>query len=133
MFGGLSIVLWNKLYRKSIFDNVHFPDGYIYEDVYITPQLFYYANKTVKLNKNLYNFFFSPSSVTRSPYSMKNLDVIEMRQATANFFCENGLTNFRDYMESSYLDSIIYNYCECSFRKSTDQYKNKLMSLLLYC
>ena len=130
LFGGISIVPWNKLYRRGLFDSIRYPEGFIYEDVGTTPKTIYAAKRVVKYNKNLYNFYFSPDSITRSEYSLKSLDSIAMRHLIMNFFNDKGLNELHDYMEASYLGAIIYNYCECYGRRSDGQYAESAVSLV---
>lgn len=130
MFGGISIVAWNKIYRKMLFDEIRYPEGFIHEDVGTTPKLIYLANRVVKINQNFYNFFFSPNSISRSPYSISCINIIDMRYSIMTFFEQKGLLELRDYMEGSYMDSIIYNYCECFARRDIKPYQEALKSLI---
>ena len=48
------IVSWNKLYKKSLFENIAFPIGKIHEDSLTTYKLFAAADKVSFLNESLY-------------------------------------------------------------------------------
>ena len=50
MFMPMSIMVWNKVYKRSLFDNLRFAEGYIHEDVQITPMLLNRANRIVAFN-----------------------------------------------------------------------------------
>ena len=46
---------WNKLYKKSLFHNIRYPVGELYEDVVTTYKLVYSAKKIVYLDQYLYH------------------------------------------------------------------------------
>ena len=48
--------MWNKLYRKSLFDTVRFPEGLLYEDVAVSHRLFYQARRVVLMDEPLYHY-----------------------------------------------------------------------------
>lgn len=49
----LNINVWNKLYRKRLFDGLRFSEGHVFEDQIITPFLLERANKVTMLSKPL--------------------------------------------------------------------------------
>ena len=53
---GKSIVVWNKLYKKELFDDIRFPAGKKYEDDLTTYKLFNEIHKLVSTEKVLYNY-----------------------------------------------------------------------------
>ena len=62
-----SVVAWNKLYRKSLFNGVNYPIGYYCEDVAITHHLVFKANRGYLLADKLYNYReLRPGSITES-------------------------------------------------------------------
>ncbi len=58
--------LWNKMYRRSLFtDNgVIFPVGINFEDVAVTPKLFYYSKKVSFISDALYCYVHHEGSIT---------------------------------------------------------------------
>lgn len=129
MFGGLSIVVWNKLYRARLLDDLCFAQGLNNEDVDFTPRALYKAGKIVKLNENLHNFFFSPNSISRSAFSLKRLDGIEVRRRVMEFFKEKGLTRYHDVVENVYFSAIYACYYECYKRRKQKEYGEKAREL----
>jgi glycosyltransferase involved in cell wall biosynthesis len=94
---------WNKLYKKSIFNNIKFPKGRVYEDAAIMYRVYDCANKIVFLDTPLYNYNYRNSSITRSGFSEKRFDMV------LNYF------EAYSYMEKKYpemcerLDSIYFS------------------------
>ena len=55
---------WNKIYRRSLFDNVRYPKGRVYEDVYTLPQLLRKAHKIATTSHGSYHYWMNPSGIT---------------------------------------------------------------------
>lgn len=50
----ISNLVWNKLYKRSVWENIRFPCGYYYEDLFILPQVFLKAKKIKYVPESLY-------------------------------------------------------------------------------
>lgn len=50
----ISNLMWNKIYKKSIWEKLQFPNGYCYEDLYICPEIFLNAENVKHISKVLY-------------------------------------------------------------------------------
>ena len=55
--------MWNKLYRRELFDGLKFKDGYVFEDFYIFHELFARTNKIVCLRECLYYYVFNENGI----------------------------------------------------------------------
>ena len=51
-----TLYVWNKLYRKKLFDDIAFPDGYMFEDIAVTCKLLHSANMVYYTYAVLYNY-----------------------------------------------------------------------------
>lgn len=57
---------WGKVYKITLFKNVLFPNGRIYEDIATTYKLFSIAGKVIILDEVYYNYFRRPGSICLS-------------------------------------------------------------------
>ncbi len=73
-----TVVVWNKLYKKELFDNIRFPEGKRYEDDFTTYKLLQKINKMVSTNKVLYNYVQRKKSIMHEEFSLKRLDALEV-------------------------------------------------------
>lgn len=64
---GLGHNVWNKLYRRSLWDGVRFPEGRVYEDVQTTWKTLLRARKVVCINERKYNYRVRKSSICNTP------------------------------------------------------------------
>lgn len=60
---GTSSNVWGRLYKRTLFDSIRFPEGRVYEDVAVSYLLFAAAQCTVFTNKPLYNWCRRPGSI----------------------------------------------------------------------
>ena len=62
------VVVWNKLYKRNLFENktcrVRFPEGLIYEDEFVSYKLFYLAERVAMIKQPLYNYRQRSGSIT---------------------------------------------------------------------
>lgn len=68
--------VWNKLYKRYLFDNIRFPEGKIFEDVFTTYKLMDKADRVVICTESLYFYLTRGSGITLSPFSLKHMDIV---------------------------------------------------------
>ncbi|MBR6384077.1 MAG: glycosyltransferase family 2 protein [Lachnospiraceae bacterium] len=69
----LRTCVWNKLFRKEIWNNLRFPEGRVFEDVWLFPQLLEKTNRIHLIPKSLVIYRQRPGSIT-STISLNNLE-----------------------------------------------------------
>lgn len=102
MEGSLSIVIWNKLYKKELLQDISFPIGKYIDDVFWTYKVFGKSKKTVKIQDKLYFYRQQSGSIMRSEFSLRRLDALL------------GLEEKIDYMKENFprLENLaIKNFC----------------------
>lgn len=75
----ISCVVWNKIYRRSLFQNIEFPVGRHYEDEATTYKVIYKAEKILRMNSAYYFYRQREGSITQLKASQRELD--EKKQA----------------------------------------------------
>jgi len=79
-------VAWNKLYKRSLFDFIQFPEGRINEDTFTTFKLFYEANKVVVIPKRLYLYRVRKNSIMHKPMERRNLDMLDAYEHRLEYY-----------------------------------------------
>lgn len=72
----ISINAWGKLYRTSLFDDVCYPVGRIYEDLAVTHLLLWQADKIVYSPEPLYYYYQRNDSIMYRRFDTRNMDRI---------------------------------------------------------
>ena len=58
--------VWNKLYRRSLFNSIRFPEGKVYEELLVVHKLVYSAKRVVSIDKVLYYYRNRKGGITDS-------------------------------------------------------------------
>jgi len=66
IIGNMDVVLWNKLYRREVFDGIIFPEGKVYEDIGAIHLIAENAGHMMVSTKCVYNYHLQPESITRN-------------------------------------------------------------------
>ena len=67
-----------KLYKLSLFDNIRYPVGMLYEDLATTYKLFLKAKSISYSNKEIYYYYRRKNSITLSSFKEKDMDLISI-------------------------------------------------------
>src|SRR5690625_4358985 len=70
--------VWRKLYKKSLFSDIEFLEGKIYEDILINFQLLSKAQKIARSNKVYYYYFQDDLSTTRNGLKKRDFDLLDI-------------------------------------------------------
>ena len=71
--GELSFFIWNKLYKKDLFNEVRFPEGRNYEDLATIYKLYFNAKNNIVTDYTLYNYWLGNSNSITSNSTIKNM------------------------------------------------------------
>ena len=105
-------LLWNKLYRREIFDGVFFEEGHKIDDEYFTYQGFLQPRRVVCTDRVIYNYRKRASSVMASPESAEQrildcLDSIAKRRQKVR----TSVPQLSRAFDENYLDVLWYLSC----------------------
>lgn len=70
--------VWNKIYKKTIFNNLRFTEGIVYEDVRIMYKVFSKSQKSGYLKQSLYYYYKRPNSTIAQSFNSKSLSLIHI-------------------------------------------------------
>lgn len=75
---GFSVSAWGKLYKKELFDVIRFPEGRLFEDLAIFPEIVKQVEHAVYIPFLGYHYRVRKDSILHSVFSDKKLDYVEM-------------------------------------------------------
>lgn len=110
---------WNKLYRKELFNEVCFPEGYLFEDTGTTYKLFWNATNIYYIDKVLYFYQFRNASITQKRDSQTLGNWIEMNMRLYNGLLEKG---FPKEKLQYFLEILSLLYCMKKKPDYSDKY-----------
>lgn len=122
------VVPWGKLYRKSIFTNLRYPDGKFVEDEFIAHRLIYNA-KIIVFTEGEYIYYWQhPESLMGKGHSMEML--IDARQAyrdRISFYYQKGLREHAE-VASLHLFLLLLRLANF-FNIGSNEYKTYIVEL----
>lgn len=83
------IVMWNKLFKKSLFQGLRFPVGKIHEDEFLIHRIVDRCTTISTVTDRLYYYIQRKGSITNKSYSPRRLDVMEALFERERFYIQN--------------------------------------------
>ena len=77
------VTVWNKLFRRTLFRTVRFPEGRVYEDIFTTHLLVHGADTIVYSNAALYHYRIRAESISTAPTKRSILDYLDATEKRA--------------------------------------------------
>lgn len=82
----VSAYAWGRLYHKSLFQEVRYPAGKLWEDLFTTHRLLFACSSVSVVEAELYYYFFNSEGIVRSPWNLRKLDCIAGFEELIFFF-----------------------------------------------
>ena len=103
-------VVYDKLYKSELFQNIRFPEGLIHEDEDFSYRILYEAEKVVDLQETIYGYRTRSGSITTSDYSEKRTAVLDIAQKRVEFFQERNEAPLKDAFQWVYALLLLQHY-----------------------
>jgi|SRR5690625_332883 len=106
----ITVVPWNKLYRKSLFQQVNYPNGKVHDDEFVIHHLIQATRRIIYTDVVLYYYYHNEASFTNETYQLKRLDAIEALKDRVLFFESINETKLLKRTILTYLHLMIIHY-----------------------
>lgn len=111
-----SVVAWNKLYKKELFEEIRFPKGKLHEDEFTSYKLLYQSESVVYINRAYYFYFQREDGIMGKEQRKISPAVLEAYEEMERFFSEKG--------EKDLLQMMMYRYLSMVRRYASDAVKS---------
>lgn len=101
---------WGKLYQRSIFEGVRYPEGKIFEDMYVTHRLINRCSQIAVIKEKLCYYYQRKDSIVNAAFSVGKLDYLDAMVERIGFFEEQGYVDLAQIAYDEYLHSLIWEY-----------------------
>lgn len=101
-------LIWNKLYRTSVIEDIRFPIGSKIDDEFWTYRVLANGKKLIHTNKKLYAYRQQENSVMHSLNSEKRFQALEAKKQRHEYVCKN--------MPKLEADSLYDIWCTCLYQ-----------------
>ena len=120
--GLVQAVVWNKLYKKELIDNMKFKVGKLNEDEFFTYKICARAEKIIYIPNALYQYRQRENSIMGT-YSLKRLDGVEALYERLNFI-KKKFPNLYAQAKLGFCYACIYHY-QIILRNNINDKKSK--------
>ena len=110
---------WAKLYKKSHFENIRYPKGLLYEDIFVTYRLLFMQTNVAYIESPLYFYFLRDDSITKSKWNPRVLSQLDGMKQQLKFFKKNNYKGAYKVTVRNYLLHIKNNIASCEIVKNT--------------
>lgn len=101
--------VWNKLYKKDIFDNLKFPCSSTMEDYLVSIKIFY-ENNIYILKKPLYIHYINENSLTHRKFNKKMLSGLKIIDEIEGYLTTKSNNNIHYLRGCNYLKLNLYEF-----------------------
>ncbi|WP_157764146.1 glycosyltransferase family 2 protein [Paenibacillus borealis] len=101
----INVVVWNKLYKRHLFDSIRMVEGRLFEDTMVSFELVLSTKKLVSIEGEYYNYLQRKSSIMGSTYSSQKLDMIY----AGNYVLSKCEANAPEYINQAHI--LLCMYC----------------------
>lgn len=117
----LNFSIWNKIFKKEIFNNIRFPEGHVFEDMFLISDFAKLLNKVFISENGCYYYYHRENSITTSTFTLqKNLDLFIAQ--FKNYKMLYGIDSLKKYRVIAFLR--VYRRL-LTINKEYPQYDNK--------
>lgn len=82
----VSVSAWGKMYDRELFNEIRYPKGKLYEDLYTTPYLIEKSEKVALSRSKKYYYYVRKDSITKRTISNKDYSIFEALQNLVDYF-----------------------------------------------
>jgi len=101
--------VWNRLFRRRVFDRVRFPVGRINDDEVVALHAYAECNKIVFLDQAVYYYRIRRDSITTSKFSVRNVDCYYNSRDNLDFVKQRA-PELADCAEYKCIKAMLYCY-----------------------
>ena len=101
---------WGKLYKKELFDKIQYPEGKIFEDIFVTHQILFRCKKIAVIPQKLTYYFQNPTSIMNKEFHVGKLDYLPALKQRIEFYHIHHLRELEEIAYDEYLHALIWEY-----------------------
>ena len=101
---------WAKIIKKSLYTGLEYPEGKIFEDIYMSHRLISRCEKIVFVDKEMYYYYQWPESILGKKLYKAKLDYLGAFEERIHFYKELGLSELSERARIEYLHALTWEY-----------------------
>ena len=119
IYAARTVVSWNKIYKRNLFDDIRFPKGMIHEDQWIITDLLKKSKKIIYLMDEYLYHYVKRSNSIMGTFDNKRYDILKVYDKRIDFFKNHNMYYLMYKIKFMKLGQKIYLFFKCKlFNKS---------------
>lgn len=115
------VIACNKLYKKQIFCEIRFPEGYSHEDAAIVHRVFGNCKKIMCISQPLYNYLQRDNSIMHS-FSVSRTDILSALADRICYSADMGWTELENTTIRRFVPEYFYMFFKFPYVNDNDKY-----------
>ncbi|MBQ7300531.1 MAG: glycosyltransferase family 2 protein [Clostridia bacterium] len=99
---------WGKIYRRTLFADVRYPEGKVFEDSFTTYKLLFQCDQVAYFDIPLYYYYVNGDGITKSPWTPRELVIFDAMREQLEFYNSNGHTRAYRKEHELYVNHFAY-------------------------
>lgn len=124
--GGHHVIACNKIYHRSIFGDLRYPEGQLHEDEATAHHVLGSCGKIVGIGDSLYYYRQHKNSIMGKVNLLRYQSLAMAYGNRILFYCQNGYAGDLGYLFNEYWTTLLYQYCKFQHDKRCKQLMKKL-------
>ena len=125
-----AVIAWGKLFKKSEFLMLSFPEGKIHEDEFTTYKILFRYKTIAWIEQPLYFYFQNENGIMAEHWTPKRLFQIEALTEQIAFFKKSGFADLVDSTRKLLITLIVTQYEQCNAVGQYPMERRKLIRAL---
>ncbi len=101
------VTAWAKLYRRGLFSEIRYPNGFLHEDEGTTYKLYFNSNAIIVSNKIVYAYYRNPNSIMGKPKIQNYTDLCKILDEQIHYFTLKKENELADQVRNRYCFQIM--------------------------
>lgn len=101
---------WAKLIKKELYEGLVYPEGKLFEDIYMSHYLIQRCSKIIYIDKVLYYYYQWPDSILGKTLRIEKLDYLDAFKDRISFYQNLNNAKLLEMARIQYLHSLIWEY-----------------------
>jgi len=121
----------NKLYNKELIKKVRYPQKLKYEDSFVIHKLLYECNKITYIEQCLYYYYQRENSTMNSPFSINDLDILEVFLDRIEFSRSINQNLLKEYSINDFVANYFNLYYKVKYILKDNYNTKKLKKMII--
>ena len=123
-------VVWAKLFERSLFETMRFPEVRAHEDAFVTYKILFSQQKILCVDLALYYHSSNPNGIIRSEWSPRRMAAFDALSERIDFFDKKGFLKAKEKAVITYGDTLSQYIKNVTVRKKYPKEKKKMQKML---